>query len=491
MSLMGYTMRIINYIACFMLPIAITNNNDTMARRPRSNLASNQNYNYGNNTSMDEVVKFRNGNNMCGLASLNQCLSVLNPGNNKVLKQFVQVYNNTSKDNDINNQLFGPAYVFESVLNDIPNYNNNKKVLMYNPGEDIEERYQGLVSASESLGCDISKVNNFITLYPTENNTTLTNEIKEINKQVKKETNGEYCINDNTLNLVLNIQNMKTFNSFKNDIVNNSDIVIDNNYFSLSSVAFRSMARSDIILDQISPSNRTLYGNNSYTHFVSAKKLSDGRWILIDSLNPNNLNNIYNSFKSLMDNMGNRYLPRLLFFTKIPDNNKQNDNRLRNINRSNREKISRTDVNQDNKRDNKTQIILKKKKVEKNNIDTRTQIKSSTNNSNKNMKDRINKINSEIKELVSQKNQNIQFLRECLKADRHNTRESYDIINNLYHNIDIRKLILSNSNSQELYDYLSDIGYGYLYKYNELISNMFNTHQRIRTLKLNLSKLPN
>ena len=484
-------MRIINYIVCFMLPITIISNNDTMAKRPSSNLASNQNYNYANNVRMDEVVKFRNGNNMCSLCSLNQCLSVLNPGDNEVLEQFVQVYNNTSKDNSINNQVFGPAYIFESVLNDIPNYNNNKKVLMYNSGEDIEERYQSLVHASELLGCDISKVNNFITLYPKHNNTTLTNEIKKINKQVKKETNGEYCINDNTLNLVLNIQNMKTFNSFKNDIVNNNDIVIGNNSFSLSSIAFRSMAKSDIRLDQISPSNRTLYGNNSYTHFVSAKKLSDGRWILIDSLNPNNLSNIYNSFKSLIDNIGNRYLPRLLFFSKIQNNNNQNYNRLRNINRSNKEKISRTDVNQDNKRDNKTQIILKKKKVEKNSIDIKTQIKKSTNNSNKNIKDRINKINSEIQKLKEQKNSNLQLLRDCLKEDKYNIREAYDIINNLYHNSGIRKLILSNSSSQELYNCLSDIGYGYLYKYNELISNMFNTHQRIQTLKLDLSKLQN
>ena len=68
-------MKILHFIVCIMLPISIINNGYT-----------NQNY------LRKQVVKFESGDLMCSLASLNQCLSALNTGGNKILKDFKNQY---------------------------------------------------------------------------------------------------------------------------------------------------------------------------------------------------------------------------------------------------------------------------------------------------------------------------------------------------------------------------------------------------------------
>ena len=345
-------MKIINYIAYFLLPLAIINNNDTMALKTR--VSSNaQNY----NNSVDGIMKFYNysGGNMCSLTALNQCLSALNPGNNEILKNFKQIYNNIANYKDNNNTEFAPQRVLRSVLDCLPDNNEYKKVLLYEDGVDIEERYQSLISISEMFKDDILKINSYTRIYPDEKACdTLREEIIRQNEQAKKDSLGKSGVNYNdAMNLVLQFDSMNLFNKYKNEIKKASDIIIDNNPFSLSSVAFRTISRRDAELNNNMSQQwdqRAYYDNKSYTHFVSAKKLPDGRWVLLNSSSPNNIR-AYKSFESLMNSLGNRYLPRLVFFSKPQnDNENNNNNRLRNNNKNRKIAVNNNEINKNNKK---------------------------------------------------------------------------------------------------------------------------------------------
>ena len=294
-------MKILKYIACSFLPLAIMSNNDTMALR--SKVAIN---NQISNNNIDGVMKLYNGGAMCSLASLNQCISALNPGNNEILKQFIEQYNNIANNKNINKNSFQPNYILNNVLDYAPR-DEYKKILLEKGGVDIAERYQSLIDISKQFGADITCTNPHFMLKKNGSN-NLINEITKISSKKKDFLDNNTEINNNTANLVLHIENMDIFNQFSNDIHKGILTVNDNN-FELSSIAFRSISQNDY---------KKIYNNRKAkaqcTHFISAKKLANGKWALVDSL-PVSIK-VYDSFKSLMNSLGNRYLPRMVFFPK-------------------------------------------------------------------------------------------------------------------------------------------------------------------------------
>ena len=574
-------MKILNYIAGFLLPLAIINSNETMALKTKKAI-NNQNYNINNqnyNSSVDGVMKFYNysGGNMCSLASLNQCLSALNPGNNEILKQFVQKYNNIANNKNYNREQFAPQHVLGSILNYLPDDNKHKKILLTNEpivdangkvlldGErDIDERYMSLISISEMLGSDISTVNNYTTIQPGDKMhpiaNTLREEIIRQNKELQKHGHPGANYND-VMNLVLQFDWMNEFNLFKGDIINANDIVIDNNNFSLSAVAFRRISNMDAKINKnmSQGDQRPFFANGSNTHFFSAKKLANGKWALIDSL-PVKIE-IYNSFKSLMNRLGDEYLPRMVFFSKTQNNN-LNNNKLKNANKNNKIKINKDNMaevnnnkivknkkqenininkgdvsknkkqkniningynvnniknkpininkNNVNKNSGKLNINMKEYDINKHNINKNSgklsinmKVYDINDNSkykpiNKKNKDinkiidiRINKLKTDIENVQKQKHDSVNFLITRLNKDKKDIKLSIDGMNNLYNDKEMRNLIMKNSNSNDIYDFLCKFNCGYLFlkEYKEIISDIFNKKAILQGLSIELFEI--
>lgn len=177
------------------------------------------------------VVKFENGNNRCGLASLNQILSVLNPGNNKLLKGFIDKYNTLLNNNNNKNKVYkDPAVILKTLLNNNTNdIQNDKKDLLETKFVDVVEKYEDLFYISKKLKCNINDVNAYITL--PENKKKLQETVKEISSNGGIDFFGrDPKINDNTLNLILCCDSMRIFDNFSQGICNES-LSIDNSEF--------------------------------------------------------------------------------------------------------------------------------------------------------------------------------------------------------------------------------------------------------------------
>lgn len=477
-------MKILKYIACSFLPLAIMSNNDTMALRSKV-VINNQ----ISNNNIDGVMKLYNGGAMCSLASLNQCISALNPGNNEILKQFIEQYNNIANNKNINKNSFQPNYILNNVLDYAPR-DEYKKILLEKGGVDIDERYHSLIRISEMFGADISTVNNYTVIshgdeiHPVAN--TLREEIIRENKDLQRcgQPGANY---NNVMNLVLQFDCLNIFNKYKNEIINANDIVIDNNSFSLSSVALRTISPEDAKLNNnMSQGDQKPYfanANGSNTHFISAKKLANGKWALVDSL-PVSIK-VYDSFKSLMNSLGNRYLPRMVFFSKTQNNNvNNNNNRLKNNNKNMKNEANKNKINKNNININEYNInnIKKNKQIENNNEQSST---------NRKIKSRINNLKEDIAKVESTKHDSVDLLKACLREDRLDINHHLDIIRNLYRNKEMRELIIKNSNSDEVRDFLNSFKYIHLYKYIEIISDIFNKHARLKTLKTELSEIDN
>ena len=387
-------MKILHFIACIMLPISIINNGYTMEiddadgnanQQENQENQEEQNNQAEHNFLRRQIVKFYNGINMCSLASLNQCLSVLNPGNNQILHDFITGYNNSLNSPDNNRIYHHPSNIFETTLEQYGNGNNikkaykyerNKNRLLYTQNLDITSRYRSLLRLSKLCENNINNVNSYMIL-PENEHSNLNKTLTEISKQGKDILKNDPSISNETRNLILHCENMRAFVGFSDDICNET-VTINGNTFDLVSVAFLEVDEN----------------NNSRSHYVSAKKLPNGRWILIDSLNPDfyfkeekgykpvkilnkedsywglydreqpieeyelghngqntrNPQHIFNNFRELVERRVNnailpynngtdenkrKLLPRLLFYKKRINNNTKNNSNNINISNNN------------------------------------------------------------------------------------------------------------------------------------------------------------
>lgn len=267
------------------------------------NLQSNYNDSYNSTDNSDDsnikqrnkIVHFKNESgdkkNLCSLASLNQCLSTVNHGNNKLLKDFIQKYNELGDD------LYDPSFIFEELLKDVNS--KEEEILLSSPDLDIAERYDALANISKMRNCDISDVVNYIHFWPDGN-----------------EVFDSYLNECNKLNIV--VDNDVPNNMYLTDIVcANEEIKANGNTYDLVSISFVRVNEDGKPVE-----------NNS-THYISAKRQSNGKWILIDSLFPgktekfdnlkaliNKYVNNYNEYELDPDKAHRRFMPKLLFFTK-------------------------------------------------------------------------------------------------------------------------------------------------------------------------------
>lgn len=295
------------------------------------------------------------------------------------------------------------------------------------------------------------------------------------------------------------------------------------------------------------------------SHFVSAKKLPNGQWIMIDSNDPSfkytNTTYMYNNFKELVvdrvnKNTYNKYnsrlLPRLLCYKK-KNNNKTNtinqhnniniNNNFSSINNSihnsynnttnyntmtNNYKNSNNKIfynihdsmenDDDDSEDSTPTFVSPRAQKEQHNefslfnnneeLDEEEfnvfSFYNKENDYNKHEKERTNDIskvnvnnnkynynskNNEIQNQRELEKDSLQLLEAALKNDGYNLLESMRVVNDLYKNENMRKLIINNYSSEEIYNYLCNFGYGYLWeKYIEIISNIFSVRQQIEQL---------
>ena len=246
---------------------------------------------------------------------------------------------------------------------------------------------------------------------------------------------------------------------------------------------------------------------------------------LLNSSSPNNIR-AYKSFESLMNSLGNRYLPRLVFFSKPQnDNENNNNNRLRKNNKNRKIAVNNNEINKNNKKNSininehnitkhkgTISINMNKYDINKNNKKNNININEHNINENKGKKNinvneydnnikknkqiennkeqtRINKLKIDIDNAKKQKDDIIALLKVCLKEDKREVNNSLNIINSLYHNREMRQLVMTNIESDEIYDFLCNLKCGYLNNYKELIRDMFNKHAELKSLKTELSKI--
>ena len=217
--LQGCIMKILHFIACIMLPISIINNGYTMETGDNNDGEQQQQEQENQQDPVylrRQVVKFENGSNLCGLASLNQCLSALNPGDNEILNKFITEYNRllNSKDNEGKCKCkykykckcgcYHPSYILKNALYNSMNKNNKKvneenyKNLLTTGGVDLAERYLNLVSISCELNSYLTNINTYIPLYLSTKN-TLVDGIHE----------SGIVVNNDTLNLLVDVSIME------------------------------------------------------------------------------------------------------------------------------------------------------------------------------------------------------------------------------------------------------------------------------------------
>lgn len=399
----------------------------------------------------DTLVKFNDSNNRCGLASLNQCFSILNTGNNKFLQEFIQKYYNISQCEKCKNKVFDPKYIFEQSLNNINFINNitekNKQFFtldcnkFLNGGEasDVAEGYQRLVNILQNTDCNINEVNAFCELrnYTLPNN----NNINYI-KLIQDGFDIGIPVTNNTCNLIINNSDITNIDFYK-QIQSNQTVSFNNNKFKLSALIF-------LCVDQNGQPNRT-----KGTHFISSKQLSNGKWRLIDSSH-NNINQVYENFNILINThvipktpntkISKRFMPKLMFLTK--------------------------EIQQDNDDNNKiVNSIIEQKQG---------------------LQDEINNINNKIED-----NQKL-IMQIAIQNKYLNNDEEKLSINNFINNIinddeSVFNAIVKgdfNKHKDTIYKYFVAYDYEWLFKNAlEIISNILNLQQTLETLQITLSQI--
>ncbi|MBQ9441306.1 MAG: hypothetical protein IJU54_02815 [Alphaproteobacteria bacterium] len=285
----------------------------------------NKEYNISNR---DILVKFNDINNRCGLASLNQCFSILNPGNNQFLKQFAQEYYNISQDPNRKDKIFDPKYIIEPILHKVQ-FNNKldnvdiksktffiddcNKFLTGNDGADVAERYQRLFNMLSITQYSMNNINAFSEI---KNCDTINSSIDYITL-IKDgfDIGNSTCYY--TLNVIVNNSDITDIALYK-QIQSHTILHFNNNIFDLSALIL-------LVVDQDGQPKKS-----SVSHFVSAKKLSNNKWRFIDSSH-NDQDAIYNNFNDLMNTyvifpntnvkLNRRLMPKLMFYTKVIQNN--------------------------------------------------------------------------------------------------------------------------------------------------------------------------
>ena len=406
-------------ILYFIIPLLLMNN---VYSTIQNNTVKNVNSNNINSIidNRDSLVKFNDSNNRCGLASLNQCFSILNPSDNVFLQKFKQNYYGISKCKMCQNKIFDPKHIFENLLKNTKFINNiNEKEKQFfkldcdefldgREGSDVAERYQRLVNILQNTDCNIKEINAFCELrnYKIQSNninyTSIIQEGFEIGTPVT----------DNTVNLIVNNNDITNIDFYK-QIKSNQIININNNKFELLALIF-------LCVNQNGQPN-----SNFVSHFVSAKKLLSGKWRLIDSSH-NNINQIYDNFEQLMNThvipnttntkISKRLMPKLMFFIKDSKNNNTINSEINNIN---------------NQIENNYNIIMQIAKYNgyANNKDEVLAIKNFINNISNNNKIIFNSIINE--DLNANKNNIYQYF--ALYGYSWLFRTSLEIISNILH----------------------------------------------------------
>lgn len=436
-------MKIINYISNIIVSVLLLNNGYTMDNKINNNEINNV-INQINNLKLQEnhydnrdtLVKFHDSNQRCGLASLNQCFSILSSGNNEFLKKFINKYYDISKDKNQNTKIFDPKYIFEPLLKNIifrnstternkNFYNGDIKQFLYgSEGSDVAERYNRLINVLSSTKDNIQDINAFCEL---RNYNLQSNNINYI-KLIHDSFDIGRPVTENTLNLLINNNDITNINFYK-QIRANTTLNLNNINFNLSALIFLC----------VRPDGQP---NRSGTHFVSAKKLSDGKWRLIDSSH-NERNQIYNNFDELMntyvipknpqEKIKNRLMPKLMFFTKSQNTIKDNIN---------------------------TQIKDLNVKIEEN-------------------KNLIKQIATENKYIKTEEDQSRLF--EFLNKTQ-NDKAIFDKIINLDNS--------NNKNKDEVYTYFANNNYGWLFdKSIEIITTIFKFTQTYEMFKDAVSQI--
>ena len=436
-------MKIINYISNIIVSVLLLNNGYTMENKINNKEIDNvinqinnlklQDNHYDNS---DTLVKFHDSNQRCGLASLNQCFSVLIPGNNEFLQKFKKKYYDISRDKTQNTKIFDPKYIFEPLLKNIifrnstternkNFYNGDIKQFLYgSEGSDVAERYNRLINVLSSTKDNIQDINAFCEL---RNYNLQSNNINYI-KLIHDSFDIGRPVTENTLNLLINNNDITNINFYK-QICSNTTLNLNNINFNLSALIFLCVRPDGQI-------------NRAGTHFVSAKKLSDGKWRLIDSSH-NERNQIYNNFdelmntyvipKNLQEKIKNRLMPKLMFFTKSQNTIKDNIN---------------------------TQIKDLNVKIEEN-------------------KNLIKQIATENKYIKTEEDQSRLF--EFLNKTQ-NDKAIFDKIINLDNS--------NNKNKDEVYTYFANNNYGWLFdKSIEIITTIFKFTQTYEMFKDALSQI--
>ncbi len=442
---MDNIMKLTNYILKFILLAVIIDGNyckaDTDEQNSKTLVNNNRNKNIQTvvNSNKNKITHFTNDHNRCSLVSEINMLSSCNPGNDQVLNNLLMKYNNTNNKtrytpSNFMSELIDP--IVQQKYNDIKNNNtinhNKKKQLIYDllmckdlciaSDLDIDERYKAL----EEL-CDLSKINYYMPLKPERYESTVKQAI-ESEKFIWLGNNkvgyNKLYINNNIQNLVLSINDMDTFNTYQDDIVNNNGTVtINGNTFNLSSIAFTCHA----IQQQIQ--------EDYYTHYISAKKLSDGRWVLLDSLLNNNIRGVYNNFSQLIekcvDIKEGGLMPRMLCFAKS---------------------------------------ISSKQEA---NVSIQEQIQD------------------EIDNLQVSNGDDIEYIKTCLKEDRVDIQKikTFDnILDQLYQDDDINKL-MTMDNGEAIETQLKSLKLNYLKPYSNIITKIFRQQRMIDQLEENKDSL--
>ena len=429
---MDNIMKLTNYILKFILLAVVIDGNYCKADTGeyKSNTVVNKN----------KITHFKNDNNRCSLVCEINMLSPCNPGNNQFLNDLLVKCNNTNdkiiyKPSDFMSELINP--IVKQKYNNIKNNNtieleNKNKLIKYllmckdrciASDLDIDDRYKAL----EEL-CDLSNVNYYLPLKPERYESTLKQAI-ESDKFIwlgNKEEVGynKLYINNNTQNLVLNINNMDTFNTYQDDIIkNNGTVTINGNTFNLSSIAFTCHA----IQQQIQ--------KHYYTHYISAKKLSNGMWVLLDSLLKNNIRGVYNNLSQLIEKCVDieegGLMPRMLCFAKS---------------------------------------ISSKQEA---NVSIQEQIQD------------------EIDNLQASNSDDIEYIKTCLKEDKIGRRiiKTFDnILDQLYQDNNINKL-MTMDNGEAIETKLKSLKLNYLNPYTNIITKIFRQQRMIDQLEENTDSL--
>lgn len=158
------------------------------------------------------------------------------------------------------------------------------------------------MNISKNLNSNISNIIHFAAFYPDSNINTLKEDLL---------TNLNNIIIDN-YSVGGNLDQLLNY------ICNDEQIEVNGNTYDLVSVAFL----------RVNNDNGRPVENNS-THYISAKKQSNGKWVLIDSKFPGKTES-FDNFKQLVEKYvkkccdyqlddgkaARRFMPRLLCFTK-------------------------------------------------------------------------------------------------------------------------------------------------------------------------------